>query len=570
MKALQGKKPGLRGVWRMVLTALCVAALAFAIGACSSGDGGDDGGRAANSGRVPIRLEKVTNPSVPTYQALKVNLAGVSARVIYSDGTYEDVTDPSRFSTYPRYGTGEYIPNKNGWYDQASEIAGRFVGRTSYELLYSEDGYPPVRATISTRTIGIKRDSGQDELITFDPYRAGDWGWKNAEGSDYWGQPYWAINQFYGSLGLSVTGTETMKKRTYYVDDEEVDFTGIVMGAIYEDDSRQVIPLQGIEDPEHVRWQIRPRYDGNKGDLIITVGFDPSVPPVGYMPGVGSSGVSSSTIWQRWWNGARKDAGVSTIIDLDAVYKVDKIEFAAEPKVEDNNFFYWEDDDHSTWAGKSSGMALKVTYSDGNAKELKLADLTRRNSNLYGQIATWYNPDWFYNDKEGTADSAYDGNRVRPWPYESGLPFYISGINETRIRKGQTRGDDVHNTPNSAITYYYRGWPLEQAWPVFVRFESLEVNPVGGEDPIKVDMAIRPDNDNRSPMNASVFGGKIEAKVVFSAFGNRDLKSKAQTITYWDSQRESDSTEGAPRQKVRIYYRAYRIRDWRISAIERL
>ena len=114
MKALKEKRNSLRSLARMGLVILSVFALSFAAcrGTGNNIDPTDPTQPPTNNtdpteppppARVAQRMTVLNQPYTVQYEGMPVDLTGIRVQVIFSDGTTEIVSDPSQFTTTPRF-----------------------------------------------------------------------------------------------------------------------------------------------------------------------------------------------------------------------------------------------------------------------------------------------------------------------------------------------------------------------------------------------------------------------------------------------------------------------------------
>ena len=158
MKALKEKRISLRSLWRMGLVVLSVFALAFA--ACGDSDSGDGStpptGQGAGSTVVPISMtfEKTPVTVGPVLEGQIVSLVGISAKVVYSDGTTKSINDPTKFVAQPSiYDYRLYANTPPAASTEFSSFTNEYGEKNNYVINYAENGAGIVQ-TIRADTLG--------------------------------------------------------------------------------------------------------------------------------------------------------------------------------------------------------------------------------------------------------------------------------------------------------------------------------------------------------------------------------------------------------------------------------
>ena len=404
MKALKEKRISLRSLWRRGLVILSLFALVFA----SCGDSSSD---EPSSGPRVVSISIVDGPANNQYYGKPVDKTGVSLWVKYSDGTAGPAKDITKFTTVPRVVTGSYADWSEGQ-DGFSTYNGCWLF------------YEGAKAWLSFDDVKVYPIVRKDTTWNWDANPAtGSWQWNDRGSSD---------------VGLNLVGK--LAKTEYYADDDTFDFSGLELWADYDTDD-------GIQ-PEKlsfgdVTWKILPDYshkndDGTyKGYVCVTVGefideyfFDDT-------PGI------------YWYC-----EGITALRQLDKVFTVrdkDAIELIDPPEKLDE-FFLWEDNSRDAWLEKLEKASLKVTYTNGQPKTFKIADLAKNTRIWYNEnpnyAANW--PEWTYKVDGAVID--YDFTVI---------PF----------------ANKFDKKTSPALTVYYRGGRIKVPVNVYTTLVSVAVEP---------------------------------------------------------------------------------------------
>jgi len=490
MKALKEKRISLRSLWRRGLVILSLFALVFASCSDSSGGGATDSGG-------PRIVSIAVKEDVANHQYLgqPFDLTGLTLLVKTADGNVTETKpeDIAKMTTIPRVVTGEYVD----WAESAS-AGWWFNENREYKIVYYNAEY--------TYTVPNK--------IKFFPiYKSISIG-PNDVGDSF------RVQGSYDT-GIHVTGAETMKQRTAYVDDDVFDFGGLALEADYwinYPDVKDLVRSGTVSVPEiqrkkisfgDITWEIVPRYDRAKknavgyydGYVLITAGQD-----LDWAAGDGLPSYWYDDDDVLWWNAK----GLTAVLPLDAVYTVEEIKLQGANDV--SKYFFWEENTRAKWLGKlGDGAYLDVTYTDKSTKQKWIKDLKEK-SRIYLNA----NPDEGYND-DWTEDGVYYG------PDD----FDIMTIRYPITKKSGDLG----------IILYYRGAQYPIKVSVYATLLKLEATPsiTFWPDPTW-DNDI--DNGERGPIELSK---QIEVKAWYAAINDANDQQDIVLTYFWDPDRDPNT-----------------------------
>jgi len=375
MKALQGKKPGLRSLWGKALVVFCLAALVFS--GCSDGDGDNAGGGTLQRGKQVLRIEVLKGPDNPSLEGRRVDLRGIKVLITYTDGSWEETTDYTRFYTVPD-------SNARANFQSASGNVG------ANTLVISKNN---VRAPIN---VGTPTGKGVYQIYPVNAYgNQGSSGyepayWSMALSQDYPFAEYRVVDYFlaYNPTNkevkyapLRIPGVMDAKeidffggltpKSTYFIDDV-IDLTGFQMEIRYNDRKGLFITdwnpvaqgmeaqaqigrgdgdtLQSSRVPYDARWDWslneallsmkKPFLRINIGNRLYYGGQDANVPSGGVFPSASDSTPLTDPEYEWNWRVVYHDH------ILDELYTVKYLEVDPEKQpaflteTNKDNFFY--------------------------------------------------------------------------------------------------------------------------------------------------------------------------------------------------------------------------------------
>jgi len=471
MKALKEKRISLRSLWRRGLVILSLFALVFA--SCGESDSGGE------SGGSPIRyIEVIDNPANDQYYGKPVDLTGTTIVVHYENGKKETVTDTSKFTAYPRIVTG--------YYDVPSSGRPGFVGMDRCKITYKD-------------------------ATAWAPFDGKVWGiWTTNTLQSGWGPigvPAGRGDPGLYDLGIHVTGYEKLK-RVAYADDEEFDISALTVEADYfyvNPDNGWIERDRKNISLDDVTWRILPSYEINvdktsRGYLYITVGKDYYEFMNLLMGGRGDVDPPSGTAFYE---------GITTSLQMDTVYIVDKIDLKTQPDLGD--YFYWQPNTFGAWVDRLGKDArLVVSYTGGAPdKEFLISDLARR-APYPENKKIWHN-----------ANPGMEGAE------EQNPTFIDYDFDIVPIRYPLT----VKKNPNPSIILYYRGAEKEIPVDVFTTLVSVSAVSKSGGDIIFRPNKLR-DNDigNDGAPGKGDLADLMTVTATYQAYNNANAQATVELM----------------------------------------
>jgi len=354
MKALQGKKPGLRSLWGKALVVFCLAALVFS--GCSEGDSVDSGG-GIQKGKDVLRIEVLKSPTEYSLEGMKVDLRGIEVLITYTDQTWTITRDHTLFHTVPNPAARA---NFNNATQNPIPLAG--VTMNGSPITTAAYGAPGQKGGYVIPARGNANSTGY-EAAFYSMSLPYDYMFAEYRVLDY----YLAYNHGRGETKYApvrIPGVHDLEeihflsglpnKTAYYIDDV-VDLTGLVIELKYNDRTGLYLTDNGrtatvgdrlgtperVEAPYDARWDWSlnyPRSEAAEPTLRVNIGNRLFYNPLGGANGTtgtagtgqganqSNSGAQLGDADYRWEERVnRRDH------KLEALYLVDKLEVTKQP-----------------------------------------------------------------------------------------------------------------------------------------------------------------------------------------------------------------------------------------------
>ena len=374
MKALQGKKPGLRYLWGKALVVFCLVALVFA--GCSDGSE-DSGGGGIHRGKEVLRIEVLKSPDYYSLEGMKVDLRGIEVLITYTDQTWTITRDHTLFHTVPNLNSRANFGNGNPSAVNPIPIPGGM--RTA------NYGNPVVKDPKPAYRIGAR---GVSTIPGYEPNYismalAPDYIYAEYRVLDYYlvynhgkGETKYAPLRISGVYDLEeINFLSPLPKKTFYIDDV-VDLTGLVIEMKYNDGRGLFLGENGaiayvgdyagtprrVEVPYDARWDWSLNYPRssradpylriNMGNRLFDrasntpsqggpqgsgIGANTPIPGGGPAGGTGDTPLSDADY--RW-----EERVIRHDYELEALYIVDGLEVTKEPSFLTTRTFYNDED----------------------------------------------------------------------------------------------------------------------------------------------------------------------------------------------------------------------------------